>query len=140
MKNITVIAVVGLLLLISLSLASPALHFRIENNAAPENDSTPTTGTGDASEPENNPGTNKTNTEEQDTVSGTGTIRYLYFEGGFYGIVSDDGKHYDPTNLSPEFQTDGLRVSFKIKTLENMCSFHMWGTLVIIITIEKINQ
>jgi hypothetical protein len=140
MKNATIIAVVGLLLLISLSLVSPALLFHTENNAASENDSTPTTATNNAPEPENNPSANKTNTEEQDTVSGTGTIEYLYFEGGFYGIVSDDGKHYDPTNLNPEFQVDGLRVNFKIKTLENMCSFHMWGALVSIITIEKTNQ
>ena len=62
----------------------------------------------------------------------------LSFEGGFYGIAGDDGKHYDPTNLSPEFQKDGLRVRFEAKTLEGMASYHQWGTLVELITIQKL--
>jgi len=35
-------------------------------------------------------------------VSGTGTVIFLDFEGGFYGILSDDGEHYDPVNLSKD--------------------------------------
>ncbi|MDI6889237.1 MAG: hypothetical protein QMC78_06105 [Methanocellales archaeon] len=58
-------------------------------------------------------------------------------EGGFYGIISDDGEHYDPLNLGPEFQEDGLRVWFKAKISENQTSVHMWGTIVEIISIEK---
>ena len=33
---------------------------------------------------------------EEGIVIGTGKIQYSDFEGGFYGIVSDDGEHYDP--------------------------------------------
>ena len=71
-------------------------------------------------------------------VEGTGRIQYNDFEGGFYGIVSDDGEHYDPINLPSEFEEDGLRVGFKLKTLENQSSIHMWGTVVRIINIEKL--
>ncbi len=46
-------------------------------------------------------------------VKGTGTIVYLNFEGGFYGIIADNGEHYDPINLPSEFKKDGLRVRFK---------------------------
>jgi hypothetical protein len=67
--------------------------------------------------------------------SGTGEIRYLDFECGFYGIVSDDGRCYDPVNLPSEFKNDGLQINFKVKVLENQISFHMWGTLVEILEI-----
>jgi len=67
--------------------------------------------------------------------SGTGEIQYLDFECGFYGIVSDDGRCYDPVNLPSEFKNDGLQISFKVKVLKNQISFHMWGTLVEILEI-----
>lgn len=76
--------------------------------------------------------------ENDDAVKITGTIVFLSFEGGFYGITGDDGKHYDPTNLSTEFQKDGLRVRFEAKKLEGMASYHQWGTLVELITIHKL--
>ena len=71
-------------------------------------------------------------------VHGTGIIQYNDFEGGFYGIVGDDGERYDPINLPSEFEEDGLQVKFTLKVLENMSSFHMWGTVVEIIKIEKL--
>ena len=55
-------------------------------------------------------------------MEGTGRIQYNDFEGGFYGIVSDDGEHYDPKNLPDDFKEDGLRVGFKLKILENQSS------------------
>ena len=66
--------------------------------------------------------------KNNDIVEGTGTMTYLNFEGGFYGIVADDGEHYDPTNLPSEFKVDGLRVKFKGKIRDDLVSFRMWGT------------
>jgi inhibitor of cysteine peptidase len=77
-------------------------------------------------------------TENEDAVKVTGTIVFLSFEGGFYGILGDDGKHYDPTNMSQEFQKDGLRVRFEAKALQGMASYHQWGTLVELVTIHKL--
>ena len=69
--------------------------------------------------------------ENGDTTSyKTGTIQYIDLEGGFYGIVDDDGDKYDPVNLQDEFQEDGLRVKFSFKILTNTVSTHMWGTLI----------
>lgn len=73
-----------------------------------------------------------------DVVTGTGTIRFLKIEGGFYGIVEDDGEHYDPVNLDAEFQVDGLRVRFEAAVMHDVLTFHMWGTLVSIRTIERL--
>ena len=71
-------------------------------------------------------------------VHGTGTIVWLSFEGGFYGIVADDDEHYDPINLPQDFHEDGLRVWFMAKIRDDLASFHMWGRIVEILEIEKL--
>lgn len=76
--------------------------------------------------------------DETHVVEGTGTIKFLNFEGGFYGIVGDAGEHYDPINLGEDFRVDGLRVHFKVRIEEGMVSFHMWGIIVSIISIEEV--
>lgn len=71
-------------------------------------------------------------------VTGAGTVVYLTFEGGFWGIVGDDGEHYDPVNLDSEFRVNGLRVYFEVKIRRDLVSFHMWGKIVEILKIQKI--
>ncbi|HVP40566.1 MAG TPA: hypothetical protein VMS95_01265, partial [Candidatus Krumholzibacteriaceae bacterium] len=76
---------------------------------------------------------------DEGNVSGNGTIVYLSFEGGFYGIVSDDGNRYDALNLDPEFQVNGLRIRFVAEIL-HVATFHMWGTPVSILKLEKLDE
>ena len=76
--------------------------------------------------------------EGGDKVSGTGTVTYVDLEGGFYGIIGDDGERYDPINLSQTCQEDGLRVRFNAKIRDDVASTHMWGTMVEITKIEKL--
>ena len=71
-------------------------------------------------------------------ISDTGEIVFLSFEGGFYGIISIDGEHYDPLNLPDEFKIDGLRISFRAKIRRDLGSFHMWGTIIELFSIERI--
>jgi L-ascorbate metabolism protein UlaG (beta-lactamase superfamily) len=66
----------------------------------------------------------------------TGQIKFLNIEGGFYGILADDGQKFDPLNLPAQFKKDGLRVRFAVKVKEGMASFHMWGKIVEIVNIE----
>jgi len=75
-----------------------------------------------------------------DMIDGTGTVKYLSFEGGFYGIVTDNNKfkNLDPINLPLEFRKDGLRVRFKAKIRYDAASFHMWGIIVELLYIRKI--
>ena len=75
------------------------------------------------------------NNSDNELIYGTGTIIYLKIEGGFYGILSDDGEHYDPINLPIEYQQDGLRISFIAKERSDLLSFHMWGKIVELISI-----
>lgn len=67
----------------------------------------------------------------------SGTVRYLEVEGGFYGLISDDGTRYDPINLPAEYKKNGLRVKFAVREKKDVMSFHMWGKIVEVIKIEK---
>ena len=71
-------------------------------------------------------------------IEDTGKIQYNDFEGGFYGIISNDGEKYDPINLPEDFKIDGLLVRYKIRILDDQVSVHMWGMVVEIINIEKL--
>lgn len=73
-------------------------------------------------------------------IKTTGTIKHQGLEGGFWGIVGDDGQNYDPANLAPEFQKEDLRVSFEAVTRPDAASFHMWGTIVEIKSIQKLGS
>lgn len=80
---------------------------------------------------------------QKSIIEGTGTIKYIDLEGGFYGIISDTSffgfNSFDPINLPLEFQEDGLRVKFKARILWNQVSIHMWGLIVKIIEIEQLD-
>ncbi len=74
-------------------------------------------------------------------ISGTGTLMYNQFEGGFWGIIADDGRKYDISSGSyfPEgFQIQGLRVGFMGYVGPSAVSFHMWGEVFILVDIWKI--
>ena len=71
-------------------------------------------------------------------IHGEGVIIFNDFEGGFYGIIGDNGENYDPINLEKEFQEDGIIVSYTLKVLEDQLSIHQWGIVVEIIEIERL--
>jgi len=77
-------------------------------------------------------------TDSGDNFVETGTIVFLPFEGGFYGIKADNGKSYDPINLPVEFRKEGLRVRFEARELTGRASFHMWGIIVEIVHIQTL--
>ena len=71
-------------------------------------------------------------------ISKTGTIKHIDLNGWFYGIVSDDGKEHEVTNLDTTFQEDDIRIRFDARILETAESIHMWGTVIELTNIEKI--
>lgn len=72
-----------------------------------------------------------------DTVEGTGTIRYVDLEGGFYGLVADDSARYDVT-LPLHLQHDGVRVRFRGRVLEDVMTTRMWGTPFELTAVERL--
>ena len=77
-------------------------------------------------------------TNNDGLIHGKGTVKYLSFEGGFYGIAGDDGKNYDPINMPQELKVDGLRVQFTAN-LTDYLSFHLWGYVVNLFSIERLS-
>lgn len=75
--------------------------------------------------------------KKEDVVSGVGTIKYYSLEGGFFGILADNGAKYLPTNLTDEFKKDGLLVTFKIKKQKEKAGIQIWGEYVEIVEINK---
>jgi hypothetical protein len=73
----------------------------------------------------------------KESFSFNGKITYLSFEGGFYGIISEDGERYDPINLPDEYQKEDLNVQV-FAMVDHGQSFHMWGTMIKIYSIKKI--
>jgi hypothetical protein len=73
-----------------------------------------------------------------DILSGTGTINHIDLEGGFYGLIADDGRKYLPKDLAREFKVNGLRVRFQVKILTGVVTIYMWGTPVEVLSIEKL--
>ena len=76
-------------------------------------------------------------------IQGKGTIKHVNVEGGFYGIVGDDGRNYDPLNLPQEFKVDGLAVRFTAERgqaimTDSIATFHMWGYIVRLVSIQKL--
>ena len=66
-----------------------------------------------------------------------GTITYETLSGGFWGIISDEGRRFRPIDGIPEeFQHSGLKVKAEVEPADTFSIF-MWGTEVKLIRIER---
>jgi len=68
----------------------------------------------------------------------TGTVKYVDLEGGFYGLVTDEGQKLDPVNLPEPFKKDGLRIQARVEEAKGRVSTHMWGPLVRIVEVKRL--
>lgn len=65
----------------------------------------------------------------------SGRVVHVTLEGGFFGLVADDGSRYDPMNLPETFRNDGLRVTVKARRVPGAVSIRMWGTIIEVLEI-----
>lgn len=70
-------------------------------------------------------------------VEFSGKVVLKQLEGGFCGLVAEDGQRYDPVNLPVEFCQDGLAVHVRGERIEGGVSFRMWGKQLRIDSIER---
>jgi inhibitor of cysteine peptidase len=70
----------------------------------------------------------------------SGTVTFQDLEGGFYGILGDDGRKYEPLHLDPKYERNGLRVAFEATLAKDAVSTRMWGTPVNLGFIEEIPE
>jgi hypothetical protein len=75
---------------------------------------------------------------DETTFSGKGTVVLVAEEGGFFGIVADDGKKYYPLDLEDQYKVHGLQVTFFVKLRGDKITLQQWGTPVEIIEITFI--
>ncbi len=59
-------------------------------------------------------------------------------EGGFWGLVADDGRRFDPGALPRELQQEGLRVRVRAEPLGGVAGIRMWGTPVRVLEISPL--
>jgi hypothetical protein len=64
-----------------------------------------------------------------------GTVVHKNIEGGFYAIDGDDGKKYNPVNLSESFRKDGLKVKVTARLRMDAMSIHMYGAIIEVVEI-----
>ncbi len=71
-------------------------------------------------------------------LSFTATVKYMNLEGGFFGLVAKDGKHWLPMNLNKTFQQDGAVIKVKGHAVEVLMTIQQWGKPFSITHIELI--
>ncbi len=70
-------------------------------------------------------------------ITADATVAYVDLEGGFYGIIAEDGSRYVPKSLAKRFAYDGLGVTVKMVPARNQSDVQMWGLPVTIISIRE---
>lgn len=83
------------------------------------------------------PETKSTQTNNKSQNWQQGTVIYLDFEGGFYGIETKQGKKLLPLNLSKIYQVTGKKISFIGLINNDVITIHQWGQPF---TIKKIKD
>lgn len=70
------------------------------------------------------------------SISILGTIQYVELEGGFFGIVTEEGARYFPQYLPFDFKVDGLPVRVDAMLEEQVIGIQMWGVPIRILSIR----
>lgn len=76
---------------------------------------------------------------EREVLDIKGKVVFVQLEGGFWGIVAEDGQRYDPHSLAPMFQKEGILVRVKARVSDRVVQIHMWGKPIEILKIKEIN-
>lgn len=66
-----------------------------------------------------------------------GFIEYVPLEGGFFGLITDDGQRYVPTNLPTEFRLGKLRVCGELQVNPDQIGFQQWGVFATLLSIRR---
>ncbi len=55
------------------------------------------------------------------------TVTYISLEGGFFGLLTEDGEKLLPLKLPKKFRQDGAIVNVLGKAKKNIVTFQQWG-------------
>lgn len=68
------------------------------------------------------------------------TVKYLDFEGGFYGLVSEKGAKLLPISLPAKYKIEGTILRVKGHILTDMMTIQQWGEAFKIVEIKLIKM
>ncbi len=66
-------------------------------------------------------------------------VKYLDFEGGFYGLIAKDGTKLLPINLDKNYKVAGCILKIKGHFIKDMVTIHQWGEVFSISKAELIS-
>ena len=66
------------------------------------------------------------------------TVRFLDFEGGFYGLMTEGGERLLPKGLPKKYKIDGTILKVKGYFNEDMVTIHQWGTVFVLDQVELV--
>jgi hypothetical protein len=72
---------------------------------------------------------------DSDTFEIQGTVVHKNIDGGFFAIEGDDGRKYNPINLSESFRKDDLKVKLTARLIMDAMSIHMYGAIIEVVEI-----
>jgi hypothetical protein len=72
----------------------------------------------------------------QGIISEAGQVRHVNLDTGFYGIIGEDGRKFEPINLPANFQVNRQNVTFRVKPRPDILNSHMWGMPVEVLDIK----
>ncbi|MFQ5529233.1 MAG: hypothetical protein ACE5FP_02700 [Gemmatimonadota bacterium] len=67
---------------------------------------------------------------EPDPIEVAATVQFVAVEGGCWSLVTDNGTRYEPVNLDPSFQSDGLKVDVTLRPRTDLASICQVGEIV----------
>ena len=70
----------------------------------------------------------------------TVTVKYLDFEGGFYGLVSQSGAKFLPMGLPKKYKIEGTILRVKGRPLLDVMTIQQWGDAFEIVELELIEM
>ena len=69
-----------------------------------------------------------------------GTIQHFNFEGGFYGIITNEGEKLLPMNLPQHYQKKGLKIKVRGQLITDIMTMNQWGSPFQIIEISSVDE
>lgn len=67
-----------------------------------------------------------------------GTVKFQNLEGGFWGIVDENGVNYRPVNMPEQLKLEGANIQV-LAIKDDQMSFIMWGDPIKIISFSTLN-
>ncbi len=69
-----------------------------------------------------------------------GKATFVNLEGGFWGIVGDNGDRYFPVNMPDQLKIEGANVDVSYSMPRNAMTSQMWGDPIWVIGFRTLRQ